>query len=294
LRERPVEQLPACSSHQPGVHAAGEKMLGHGKEYPCVVKYLASFLAEQLHSVKTGVAKVLQYLRRLSVDLSKPKARWTEAQIRNKIQRWLSPQFMADLIHYQLALKNGHWHLQFDFDHAAWLRLMDHRLGRTVLLTNRMDWSAEQIAAAYSGQEQVEQVFCGLKDGESLGWGLDRQQDPGARVLLHAGHLAAAIRAQASPGGMGRHFDGAVVGGVASNPGICPPLPPHKATRDRTESPQCSPSRPYRSRPWRKHWGWNNSVLPRVGNTTVGSQPIPKTATYTFYPGLRSKLPLGR
>jgi transposase len=171
LRERPIEQLPTCSSDQPGVHAAGEKMLVHGKEYFCVVKYSASFAGEQLQSVTTGVSKVLQYLRRLSVDLSKPKARWTEAQIRNKIQRWLSAQFMANLIHYQLDLKDGHWHLQFDFDHAAWLRLMGHRLGRTVLLTNRMDWSAEEISAAYAGQQQVEQVFRGLKDGEWLGWG---------------------------------------------------------------------------------------------------------------------------
>jgi hypothetical protein len=153
------------------VHAAGEKMLVHGKEYFCVVKYSASFAGEQLQSVTTGVSKVLQYLRRLSVDLSKPKARWTEVQIRNKIQRWLSAQFMADLIHYQLDFKDGHWHLQFDFDHAAWLRLMGHRLGRTVLLTNRMDWSAEEISAAYAGQQQVEQVFRGLKDGEWLGWG---------------------------------------------------------------------------------------------------------------------------
>jgi hypothetical protein len=171
LRERAIEQLPPCSSDQPGVHAAGEKMLVHGKEYLCVVKYSASFAGEQLQSVTTGVSKVLQYLRRLSVDLRKPKARWTETQIRNKIQRWLSAQFMADLIHYQLALKDGHWQLQFDFDHAAWLRLMGHRLGRTVLLTNRMDWSAEEISAAYAGQQQVEQVFRGLKDGEWLGWG---------------------------------------------------------------------------------------------------------------------------
>ena len=171
LRERPLGQLLACSSDQPGVHAAGEKMLVHGKEYLCVVKYSASFAGEQLHSVTTGVSKVLQYLRRLSVDLSKPKARWTETQIRKKIQRWLSAQFMAELIRYQLEFQNGHWHLQFDFDHAAWLHLMAHRLGRTVLLTNRMDWSAEQVAAAYAGQQQVEQVFRGLKDGEWLGWG---------------------------------------------------------------------------------------------------------------------------
>ena len=57
LRERAVEQLPACGSDQPGVHAAGEKMLVHGKEYLCVVKYSASFLGEQLHSVTTGVSQ---------------------------------------------------------------------------------------------------------------------------------------------------------------------------------------------------------------------------------------------
>ncbi len=48
---------------------------------------------------------------------------------------------------------------------------MAQRLGRTVLLTNRMDWTAEQVVAGYSGQQQIERVFRGLKDGDWLGWG---------------------------------------------------------------------------------------------------------------------------
>ena len=171
LRERPIEQLCACESALPGVQVAGEKLLVHGKEYWCVVKYSASFAGEQLHSVTTAVSKVLQQLRRLGVELRKPKARWTQNQIRHKIGRWLAGQFLEELIHYQLESRDGIWHLQFNFDHAAWLRLMAQRLGRTVLLTNRMDWSAEQVAAAYAGQQQVEQVFRGLKDGQWLGWG---------------------------------------------------------------------------------------------------------------------------
>ena len=50
-------------------------------------------------------------------------------------------------------------------------QLMANRLGRTVLITNHRDWTAEQVVAAYSGQQHVEQVFRGLKDGEWLGWG---------------------------------------------------------------------------------------------------------------------------
>jgi len=171
FRERAVEQLPLCSSAQPGVRAAAEKILVHGQEYLCVLKYSSSFAGEQLHSLTTSLSKALQALRRFSMELNKPQARWKENQIRSKVQRWLSGQFLEDLIRYQIESRDGKWRLQFDFDTAAWQRLVDHRLGRTVLLTNRMDWTAEQVAMGYSGQQEIERVFRGLKDGDWLGWG---------------------------------------------------------------------------------------------------------------------------
>jgi len=170
LRSRPSEELPACSSAQPGVRAVAEKMLVHGREYLCVVKYSASFAGEQLHSLTTSLSRVLQSLRRLAQDLNKPKARWKQDQIERKIHRWLSAPFLAELIRYQLQEQDGSWHLQFDFDSAALPNLLSQRLGRTVLLSNRMDWSAEQVVAGYGGQQSIERVFRGLKDGQWLGW----------------------------------------------------------------------------------------------------------------------------
>jgi len=170
LRSRATEELPACSSAQPGVRATAEKTLVHGREHLCVVKYSASFAGEQLHSLTTNFSRVLQSLRRLAMELNKPKARWKQEQIERKIQRWLSAPFLAELIRYQLQEQDGGWHLQFDFDSAALPQLLNQRLGRTVLLTNRMDWSAEQVVAGYGGQQSIERVFRGLKDGEWLGW----------------------------------------------------------------------------------------------------------------------------
>src|SRR5438128_9983617 len=72
LRDRDIEKVPLCSSDQPGVHAVAERALVHGQEYLCVLKYSASFASEQLHSVTTSLANVLQSLRRLSMDLAKP------------------------------------------------------------------------------------------------------------------------------------------------------------------------------------------------------------------------------
>lgn len=171
FRERPVEELPALSSSQPGVRAAAERLVVHGKEYLCVMKYSAAFASEQLHSVTTTLAKALPAMRRLSVELAKPAARVTEAGIRNKIGRWLSGAFVSDLVRYQLEQRDGRWHLQFDLEHAALEHLLARRLGRTTLLTNRMDWTAEQVVVGYSGQQQIERVFRGLKEGDWLGWG---------------------------------------------------------------------------------------------------------------------------
>lgn len=171
LRERSVEALPLCSSDQPGVHALAKRAIVHGAEYLCVLKYSSAFASEQLHSLTTNLAKVMQSMRRLSHDLAKPGCRLKETSIRSKIQRWLLPQFLQDLIHWQLTSENGRWHLQFDFNGAGFQKLLTHRLGRTMLITPHLDWTAEQVVAAYSGQERIEQVFRGLKDGDWLGWG---------------------------------------------------------------------------------------------------------------------------
>jgi transposase len=171
LRERGLEQLPSCDDSQPGVRAAAEKMLVHGKPYLCVLKYSACFASEQLHSTTASLTRVTQNLRRLAAELSKPQARFTEPGIRGKIDRWLADPFVREVLHYQLEQRDKHWHLTFQIEDQALQRLWSQRLGRTVLLTNRLDWSAEQVVAGYSGQQQIERVFRGLIDGDWLGWG---------------------------------------------------------------------------------------------------------------------------
>ena len=77
--------------------------------------------------------------------MNKPRARWTEEGIKRKIQRWLSGQFLSDVIRYQLESRDGQWRLQFDFDQTAFEHLLGRRFGRTVLLTNRLDWTADKL-----------------------------------------------------------------------------------------------------------------------------------------------------
>lgn len=170
-RIMPLEQLRPLSSAQPGVRAAARRIVIHGKERLGVLRYSAPFFSEQLHSLSESLAKVTQALRRLSLELARPHARLLERQVRSKIERWLSAQFLDELVRYELIEQGSRWRLQFHVDSEAFHRLMTGRLGRTLLVTNRLDWTAEEVVAGYAGQQLVEQVFRGLKDGDWLGWG---------------------------------------------------------------------------------------------------------------------------
>jgi hypothetical protein len=152
------------------VQAAAEKLRVHGEEYLCVLKYSASFAAEQLHSVSAALSKVLAALKRLAVEMTRPGNRLTPVGIEAKIRRWLSTPFLSDLVHYQMVDEPGGRRLVFQVDHAALQKLVTHRLGRTLLVTNRLDWTAEQVVAAYAGQQQIERVFRGLKEGDWINW----------------------------------------------------------------------------------------------------------------------------
>jgi transposase len=182
---RSLQLLTPLSSREPGVSAAAATAIVHGKEYRCVVKYSASSVAEQLHSLTTSLSKAMQSMRKLSRELARPGASYTKSGLRKRIHRWLSGQFISELVSYQLEQRDGCWHLQFDFDHQALEPLMANRLGRTVLISNHRDWTVEQVVAAYSGQQHVEQVFRGLKDGEWPGWG-PMHHGADQKIRIHA------------------------------------------------------------------------------------------------------------
>jgi hypothetical protein len=123
------------------------RLLGLWKEKQLVSRsllaYSACFASEQLHSLSATLTKVTQNLRRLAAELSKPQTRFTEQGIRNKISRWLADSFVREVLHYELEQRENRWHLSFQVDHPALQQLWSQRLGRTVLLTNRLDWTAE-------------------------------------------------------------------------------------------------------------------------------------------------------
>ncbi|MFO0284303.1 MAG: hypothetical protein ACK532_20590 [Acidobacteriota bacterium] len=155
----------------PGQQATADKQVVHGREYLCVVVYSAVFASEQLHSITATLTKVMQSIRRLASEIAKPESRFTEEGIQRRLRRWMATPYLSEILTCELKANGKSWELRMAFDHAALPRLLEHRLGRTVLLTTRLDWTAEQVVDGYLGQQRIERVFRGLKEGDWPRWG---------------------------------------------------------------------------------------------------------------------------
>ena len=171
LREQPLQELPLLGPAHPGVRALARKELVQGAKRLCVVSHSAVFASEQMNSAMRSLARASQALRRIARELAQPQRKYAERPLRRRIERWLAPNRVSQVLNYDLTRAGEDWRLNFELDYQALQGLNAQRFGRTTLVTSREGWSAEEVVRAYTGQQQVEQVFRGMKQGGWVGWG---------------------------------------------------------------------------------------------------------------------------
>ena len=119
--------------------------------------------------VMQHVAKAQRWLSEQADTLRRGKQRRDRARIERDIESYLQGrQQLSEVIHFDLAGKDPHLSLTFEFDQAAFDTLAQNTFGRLVLMTDRHDWSTADIIRAYHGQAAVEAVFAHLKDPDHL------------------------------------------------------------------------------------------------------------------------------
>ena len=171
LRQHPLDALAPVGPPAAGLQAAAERCLVHGTERLCVLQYSAPYANEQLHSVTASLTKAGRRLARLARELAQPQPQLpSEQRVRQRVQKALGRNYVPDTMHYALTAHADHWELRYENDAAVLMQLYGERFGRTVLVTNRDDWSAAEVVAAYGQQQHVERVFRGLKGGGLVGW----------------------------------------------------------------------------------------------------------------------------
>jgi transposase len=133
------------------------------------------FISEQLRQgqirgLMQHVKKATRALERWKTQLAKPRsgARTPEAAQR-QIQTMLSAQHLSRVLKADYdPTRAGADRLHYQFDQAALEQVSNELYGKRFLITDRNEWSDEQILLAYRGQSEVEEAFRQLKDDEHM------------------------------------------------------------------------------------------------------------------------------
>ena len=177
LMATPLEKFQTLPT-MPGSRAFATPQIHWGKPCQAVVVYTESFFTQQLQGVTQSLVKCQKKL----LDLGKSLERWrkdkgrgkkpTPAAVRKSVSRILAPQFMKELIMSQVTTdeKTAVPRLTYEVDHAALQRLTQLRLGRTVLVTDHLDWRAQKVVEAYRSLWEIEDAFKNMKNIDFLHW----------------------------------------------------------------------------------------------------------------------------
>ena len=80
----------------------------------------------------------------------------------------LAPEYMNDIFICEISEKNGYIHLDYECSEEQLVQISVEWLGKTVLFTDRKDFTNEQIVAAYRSAWHVESAFKQMKNPKHL------------------------------------------------------------------------------------------------------------------------------
>ena len=142
-----------------------DKRIIWGEERTVVVFISKKLKAGQLRGIYRALKKKKQALREIQRDLANPRAKKrTHKELTEKIDNLLKGQFMEGLLTYEVTeLDNGRFSLTYRTNKENLYQLED-KLGLRILMSDRHEWSSEEIVAAFYGQSSVEQAFKNVKN----------------------------------------------------------------------------------------------------------------------------------
>lgn len=149
-----------------------------GSERVLVVTHNQNLAHTQWLTLQNDLAKASQRLAELKGRLADRAAglisggkRPTSASVEKQCKTILRRQHLSDVIRVTLDEgPQGVPRLAYALDSDALHRIAQTHLGKTILISNRAEWSDERIIGAYRSQFLIEAVFKEMKDRTTGSW----------------------------------------------------------------------------------------------------------------------------
>jgi len=142
-----------------------------GQERTCVVTISTQLKEGQLRGIDQHLKKKYKALREFKQQLENPKRRkyFSKEEIKSRLTKIIKGQFIENILKYDfIEMENNTLSFTYFIDGDAFYELKKNILGRQIVVTNRHNWTHEEILLAYRGQSKVEYAFRNLKNPNHL------------------------------------------------------------------------------------------------------------------------------
>lgn len=148
-----------------------------GNEYQLVITYNPELFAGQTQGIEANIAKCQREFNEITAGLERWRSgeitkgkRPTVDGIKKRVQKIIARQYMKELWQIKIMEEDGFPKLQAEFDQEAFQNLRNTRLGKTIIFTDRDDWSDARIINCYRSQWRIEEMFKWSKDRTRNSW----------------------------------------------------------------------------------------------------------------------------
>jgi transposase len=156
----------------PGLTCVDTTVTALGVTRRAVLTHSPTLHAAQSRGFDQTLATARRRLAELAARLARGKTRRDRAAVQTTIAAILKPRWVGEVVTAALTGEDPtELRLTWRTDHNARKRLEDRLFGKRILFTNRTEWPAADVVAAYRSQSEVEAGFRQQKDPHVVSFG---------------------------------------------------------------------------------------------------------------------------
>ncbi len=160
-----AQYAPVDEAVWPGLTCYQTRTVALGADRRVIVTHSPTLHAKQVRGFAQTLAAVGRRLDELAARLARGRTRRPRQTVEAEIARLLKPRWTARVIGWTLTGEQpSSLRLAWAIDQAARQALEAEQFGKRILFTDREDWPAAKVVAAYRSQSEVEADFRQLKD----------------------------------------------------------------------------------------------------------------------------------
>ncbi|MDN5771950.1 MAG: IS1634 family transposase [Microlunatus sp.] len=189
-RYRPIDE-----DAYPGLTCIDTQVRALGVTRRAVLTHSPTLHAAQSRGFDQTLAKAARKLTELQARLARGKTRRNREAVEAEIAAITKPRWVSQVLTPSLTGDEpAELRLSWYADTRARQRLEERIFGKRILFTNRENWSAAEVVAAYRSQNEVESSFRQMKDVQVVSFGpMHHWTDSKIRVHVFYSVLALTI-----------------------------------------------------------------------------------------------------